>query len=158
MAKIEFLGRLEGRGPAGAWTFLDFPKSTSAQLGTRARVPVVVTINGASIRTSAFPTGDGTHQINVNKAFQRSAGILPGDCVKVSVEIDAKPRTVAVPADLETALARSPKARANFGALAPSQRKAYVDWIREAKRPETRSRRVADAARRLGQGKGRFWD
>ena len=73
-------------------------------------MPVVVTINGVSIRTSAVPMGDGRHQISVNKPFQTAAGVAPGDRVRVQLAVDAGPRAVAVPPDLARALARSRRA------------------------------------------------
>lgn len=158
MARIEFEGRVTGRGPGRAWCFLDFPKEVSETLGTKARVPVVVTINRVTIRTSAFPIGDGRHQINVNKAFQKGAGIAPGDRVRVAIEVDTKPRTVTLPPDLRAALGKQGTAKAAFEAIAPSHKKAYVDWIQEAKRPETRERRVRKTLERLRGLDPRFWD
>lgn len=59
------------------------------------------------------------------------------------------------PADLLAAL--SPQARTTFEAFTLSQRREYVDWIVEAKRAETRSRRIAQAAEWLAEGKPRHW-
>ncbi len=100
MPKIEFDARLVARGPKGAWVFLDFPVSASRQLGTRGRVPVRGTMNGHPFRISAFPTGDGTHQIAVNKALQAGAIAMPGARVHVVLEVDAGQRLVATPPDL----------------------------------------------------------
>ncbi len=157
MAKIEFRGRLIARGPKGAWVFLDFPKSVSRQLGSRGRVAVRGTLNGFPFRISAFPLGDGRHQIAVNKALQAGAKALPGDGVTVVLEVDTGPRLVRVTPDLKAALASSAKARENFEHLSYGHRKAYVDWITEAKRPETRARRVDQAIERLSKGKGYFY-
>ncbi len=49
---------------------------------------------------------------------------------------------IVVPGDLAAALDRSPAARAVFDNYAYTHRKEYVRWIEEAKRPETRARRV----------------
>lgn len=62
-----------------------------------------------------------------------------------------------IPDDFAQALAALPKARAHFDAFPKSAKRAMLEWIRQAKRPETRARRVADAAamadrnERLGQ-------
>lgn len=64
---------------------------------------------------------------------------------------------MAVPADLRAALAKSAKARATFAALPPSHKRAYVEWLNEAKRPETRSRRLAMTLAWLAEGKRRNW-
>ena len=53
------------------------------------------------------------------------------------------------PPYLEEALKRSPTAWENFRRLAPSHRKLYVAWITDAKKEETRQRRLQEAIRRL---------
>ena len=58
-----------------------------------------------------------------------------------------------VPADLLTAFEQSPAAKVFFEQLAPSHRKEYLRWIEEAKRPETRARRVQQTLERLLEGK-----
>ncbi len=52
-----------------------------------------------------------------------------------------------VPDDLAAALAATPKARAHFDAFPATAKKGVLEWVRQAKRPETRARRIADAAR-----------
>ena len=69
-----------------------------------------------------------------------------------------KPRPEAsVPDDLAAALKRKRKAAAAFAAFSPSQRREYVEWIVEAKREETRSKRIAQAVEWIGEGKPRNW-
>ena len=63
----------------------------------------------------------------------------------------------AVPADLAAALAGHEAARSCFDAFPPGKQREYVDWIVDAKRDETRARRVAQAIEWLGQGKPRHW-
>jgi hypothetical protein len=62
-----FSAQLIGRGPNGAWTFLAVPFDVAATFGSRARVAVRGTINGAPFRNSLLPNGDGTHSMPVNK-------------------------------------------------------------------------------------------
>lgn len=73
-----------------------------------------------------------------------------------------KPRPAAkpelpLPADFEAQLAANAGAKANFDGLAPSHRREYVEWITEAKREETRSKRLAQAIEWLTEGKKRNW-
>lgn len=63
----------------------------------------------------------------------------------------------AVPDDLRTALESDEKARATFEGFPPGQRREYVNWISEAKRPGTRAKRIATALEWLAQGKRRNW-
>ena len=60
------------------------------------------------------------------------------------------PRTeIPLPHDLQIELHDDPEAAAAFAALPPSHRREYIDWILEARRPETRMRRVEETARRV---------
>jgi uncharacterized protein YdeI (YjbR/CyaY-like superfamily) len=68
--------------------------------------------------------------------------VTAGETVTVTLELDAEPRTVDVPADLARAL-KAAGARDAFERLAPSHRKEHVRAIEEAKRPETRAKRMA---------------
>lgn len=61
------------------------------------------------------------------------------------------------PADLAAALQKNAPARATWTKLAPSHRRDYVEWITEAKRPETRAKRLATALEWLAEGKSRNW-
>jgi uncharacterized protein YdeI (YjbR/CyaY-like superfamily) len=65
----------------------------------------------------------------------------------------ARPAT-EIPADLAAALAGCPPAGASFAALAASHRAEYLRWIDEAKRPETRARRIASTVERLRRPPG----
>jgi len=66
-------------------------------------------------------------------------------------------RAPAVAADLRQALVGNPSAGKTFRAFPPSHRRAYVEWIAEAKRPETRKRRLAIALDWLADGKPQNW-
>jgi len=64
---------------------------------------------------------------------------------------------VEVPADLKAALARNVKARTAFDAFSPSHKREYVEWITEAKRDETRTKRLKTTVAWLAEGKHRMW-
>lgn len=61
------------------------------------------------------------------------------------------------PDDLIGALDRNAAARRTFDGFPPGQRRDYIDWIVEAKKPETRERRIAQAVEWLAEGKRRNW-
>ena len=69
----------------------------------------------------------------------------------------APARAIAVPNDFSAALAANPAAAQFFDGLAPSQRYEYLQWITEAKRAETRARRVGESLAWLAEGKRRNW-
>jgi len=74
----------------------------------------------------------------------------------VILRVDKAPRAVRVPADLRKALGKSKPAQGNFKEMAWSYRRAYVDWMEEAKQPETRARRIVEALKRIAADKGAF--
>jgi len=90
-------------------------------------------------------------------AFVRSAVKLNDAGVPAPRRKTRPRRAVAVPPALRAALARNARARATFEGLAPSHRAEYVEWVAEAKRDETRARRVQQAVEWLAQGKRRNW-
>ncbi|HTH48489.1 MAG TPA: YdeI/OmpD-associated family protein [Candidatus Limnocylindria bacterium] len=70
----------------------------------------------------------------------------------------ARPKTeLKVPEDLATLLRKNPPAKAAFSAFSPSHRREYVEWITEAKREETRQKRLATTIEWLAEGKKRNW-
>ena len=64
---------------------------------------------------------------------------------------------VEVPADLMEALRRDKAALATFNAFPPSHKREYVNWITEAKREETRQKRLTAAVATIAAGKSRNW-
>ena len=62
-----------------------------------------------------------------------------------------------VPADLAQALAGNPAARASFEGFPPSARREYIEWLLEAKREDTRRKRLVQAVEWMAEGKRRNW-
>jgi Bacteriocin-protection, YdeI or OmpD-Associated/Domain of unknown function (DUF1905) len=118
----------------------------------RARPPVKVTIRGHTWRTTPGVYG-GAGYIGLNRSVRDATGVDAGDRVGVTMELDTEPRTVRVPADLRAALAAQPEAKKAFSALSFTHRREYVEWVEEAKRPETRARRIAGTVERVREGK-----
>jgi len=118
------------------------------------RFPVVATVNGYTWRTTVSRMR-GEFLLGLNRSVREEAGVEAGDTVEVELELDTEPREVDVPEALADALAKDAAARAAFDGLAYTHRKEYARWIEEAKRDETRERRVAKALEMLRQGKTR---
>lgn len=93
------------------------------------------------------------------KALIRKAAELNEQGVKVPSRRTPAKRNAAVrvPDDLAQALARNAKARKAFDSFSPSHRREYVEWIVEARREETRARRLATTLEWLAEGKPRNW-
>jgi hypothetical protein len=120
----------------------------------RARPPVAVTIRGHTWRTTPG-VYDGVGQVVVNRSVKAATGVDAGDRVQILMELDTKPRTVRVPADLRAALAEDPSAKEAFAGMSYTHQREYVEWIEEAKRPETRARRIAGTVERVRKGSPR---
>ena len=69
---------------------------------------------------------------------------------------EAKPEA-EVPAELAAALKKNKGAAKVFAEFSPGCRREYVDWIVEAKRAETKEKRVAQAVEWIAEGKQRNW-
>jgi uncharacterized protein YdeI (YjbR/CyaY-like superfamily) len=68
----------------------------------------------------------------------------------------AKP-AVELPEVFAVALKKNKVATKHFDAMSPSCRREYVDWIVDAKRDETRDKRIATALEWIAIGKSRNW-
>ena len=62
-----------------------------------------------------------------------------------------------VPGDLAAALQADAKARATFDSFPPGSRREYIEWITDARRGETRARRLSQAIEWMSEGKRRNW-
>lgn len=105
----------------------------------RGRVPLAITYRGATHRTS-ISVYRGQWMMVVN-AEMRAGGLVPGAAYTCDVTRDDSVRTVDIPDDLARALDDS-GVREAFDALSYTRRKEAVRQVTEAKRPETRERRI----------------
>jgi uncharacterized protein YdeI (YjbR/CyaY-like superfamily) len=101
----------------------------------------VATVNGYTWRASVTRMG-GEFLVGLSRAVRQAAGVEAGNSVAVELELDATPREVEVPPALAKALAAEPEARAAFDRLSYTRRKEHARSVAEAKREETRQRRV----------------
>ena len=127
---------------------IDVPAEVVLGFGAGKRVPVNVTVNGHSWRSTVAVMG-GKYLVGIPKAERELAGVAGGETHEVTLEHDPAERTVEVPGDLAAALATA-GLREQFDALAYSHRKEHVRAIDEAKTEATRERRIAKAIEKLG--------
>ena len=91
------------------------------------------------------------------QADLRKAMKLNEDGVKPERRKSAPRPAPEVPGELASALEKNKAAKATFDAFAPGCRREYIEWIVEAKREETRAKRLAQALEWMAQGKRRNW-
>lgn len=107
------------------------------------RVPVKVSINGAEHRTTIFYMG-GRYCLIVPKVFRQAAGISAGETITVTIEKDSEKRTVEIPEAFAAALKKA-NLTETFEKMSYTHQKEYVGAINEAKKEETRQRRIEQA-------------
>jgi hypothetical protein len=152
MGAIKVQGELVARGPAAAFV-LDDEQVAAVGEGAK-RFPVVATVNGYTWRTSVARMR-GEFLVGLNREVREGAGVQAGDTVTLELALDTAPRTVDIPPALAEALDSDPEAKASFEGMAFTHRKEYARWIEEAKREETRARRVAQALDMIRTGRTR---
>lgn len=123
---------------------LEVPPEVVAALDGGARPPVTITVNGHSWK-SRVALLRGRHLIGLSNANRRAAGVEIGEEVEVELELDTEPRVVVEPADLTRALDADPAAREAYDNLSYSRKREHVRAIENAKKPETRQRRIEKA-------------
>jgi uncharacterized protein YdeI (YjbR/CyaY-like superfamily) len=85
------------------------------------------------------------------------AGLGDNRVVVARRVVKAPKPPVEVPAEFTAALRRDRKAAATYAAFSLSCQREYAEWIADAKRPETRDRRIAQAVEWIAEGKQRNW-
>jgi Domain of unknown function (DUF1905)/Bacteriocin-protection, YdeI or OmpD-Associated len=142
-----FDATIEAADRGGA--YVTVPDPVVEALGGGGRIPVEATFDGVPYRGSIVSMG-GARCVGLLKSIREQLGKGPGDAVAVTVARDEAERTVTVAPDLAAALDEA-GARPAFDELSFSHRREYANWIDEAKRPETRQRRIAQTVERITQ-------
>ena len=147
--RMKFTGTLTEANDAGG-RFVECPFDARTEFG-QARPPVVGTVNGTAFRSRLMVYG-GKSYLGFTKAVRAAAGIEVGEVLDIELELDTLPPEVGRARRARSALADDGPARAAFDALAFTHRKEYAQWVAEAKRPETKTRRVAKTLEMLHAG------
>ena len=146
---VKFTAVLTPTPSAGGGTFIPVPREVNDQLGLKGKPKVQAVIAGLPYRGSLMPMGDGTFCLGVLKSIQEAAGVKQGDTIEVLLELDTEPRVVEPPADLANALAKDKSAAAAWEKLSFTNQKEMARSLEEAKKPETRKKRLAAALAKL---------
>jgi hypothetical protein len=150
MKKYKFSAKIQLGDGGGA--YIVFPFDVQKEFGTKGKVPVKSTFDGVPYAGSLVKYGHPQHMLGVLKAIREQIGKGVGDTIEVEVWKDEEDRTIQIPAEFEKLL-RKESLLAAFEKLSYSHRKEYCRWITEAKKPETRLRRLEKAAEMLKKSK-----
>jgi hypothetical protein len=146
---VRFTGTLTPTVRGGGGTLVPVPRDVSAKLGLKGMPRINAVIAGQPYRGALMPMGDGTYCLGVLKSIQEAAGVGQGDTITVELELDTAPRLIEPPPDLARLLAGDGTAAAAWEKLSYTNKKEIARSLEDAKKPETRERRLAAAIEKL---------
>jgi hypothetical protein len=126
----------------GSMCFIPVPFDPKPVFG-KVRAPVVVTLGKHSFRSTIASMGNGPC-LPLRRSNREAAGLEGDETLQVTLTLDEAERTVEAPADLVKAL-RAAGALPRWKELSYTHQREHVEAIEEAKKPETRARRIANA-------------
>jgi hypothetical protein len=133
--------RLELVGHGGNTAGFEIPDEVVEELGGGRRPKVLVTVGPHTWRSSIANMG-GTFMLGVSMENRAAAGVAAGEVLDVDITLDTAPRTVDVPDDLTAELEGDESARTAWETWSFTRQKEAVRSLTEAKKPETRARRL----------------
>lgn len=131
---------------SGSKAIVRLPFDPNELWGAKRRhyVHGLVAKDGRELRLRALiQEEEGGYLISLGAAFRRDNHVELGDEVTVTIEPEG-PQLSNMAADIVAALTAEPAAVDFFNGLATHYRKTYVNWVEDAKRPETRTNRIAE--------------
>jgi hypothetical protein len=137
--KHTFTAIIQNAGGGGA--FVEIPFDVEKTFGSK-KPKVKALIDGVPYRGLLTRMGGPNHILIILKGIREKIGKSFGDEIKITVEPDTKERVIEVPKDLMKELKKHKETKAFFDKLSYTHRREYVMWINEAKRDETRQRRI----------------
>lgn len=119
----------------------------------KKRVKVMATIDGEPYQGSIVRMGSPDHILIIRKYIREKLGKGPGDEVAITLQEDLAPRIVEIPSDFKKLLNKEKAVKSFFEKLSYTYQREYVNWIIDAKKPETRTRRMQKAIDMMKEGK-----
>src|SRR5690606_30908088 len=117
--------------------------------GTKGHVKVKAQFDGYPYRGIIANMGTGGHILIARKDIRQAIQKKAGDVVSVEIRQDTDDRIVDVPEALDSVLQRHPEAKRFYETLSYTNRKEYASWIRDAKKDETREKRLKAVVEKL---------
>jgi hypothetical protein len=148
---LSFDATIERSDVPGSSSFVAVPFDVEQTFGTRGRVPVWADFDGETYRGSLVTYGGGRHLLLILTELQERLGKSPGDSVHVTVRLDTAHRTVELAMDVAEAFAHAGVLE-SYRAMSYSHQKEYNVWIEDAKKPDTRARRIGKAIDMIAEG------
>jgi hypothetical protein len=131
----------------GSMCFIPVTFDPKAVFG-KVRAPVKVTLNGYTYRSTIAAMG-GPPCIPLRRSHREAAGLEGGETLEVRLDLDTDIRKTKPPADFVKAMKAAPPAWHRWHELSYSHQREYANAIEDAKKPETRARRIESAVRTI---------
>lgn len=131
-------------------TWITIPFDVERVFGAK-RVPVKVRIKDAAYRSTVVRM-DGSFIMVVPQAFRRAAGIAGGETIEVTMERAVEKRNVEALPELAAAIEKA-GLREVWGKLSYTRQNEHVRAVEEAKKKETRMRRIEKTIAQLVERK-----
>jgi len=135
--EAEILASDIGKGGA----YVEFPYSCEAEFGIKGRVPVVCKFEDYEYRGSLVKMNTSCHIIGISKEIRKNIGKDIGSFVKIELHKDDSERVVEINPDLKQELI-SYNLLSVYENMSYSMKKEYNDYLNDAKKPETKVKRI----------------
>jgi hypothetical protein len=131
----------------GSACFIPLTFDPKAAFG-KIRAPVKVTLNGFTYRSTIAAMG-GPPCIPLRRSNREAAGLEGGETIDVRLDLDTEKREIKAPADFVKALKANAPAWERWQSLSYSHQREHVEAIQQARKPETRIRRIDAAVEKI---------
>jgi len=150
---IHFTAIIQQHGNMNA-AYVEFPFSVQELFGRKGQVKIRAVFDGhTEYRGSLSKMKSDHHLLGLTQEIRKQLGKTFGDEVSVSITEDTEERTVSISEDIAAVLNENLKVKALFEAMSYTHRKEYIRWIGEAKKTETRERRMLKMIEMILEGK-----
>ncbi len=146
---IRFEGILEKRYKIGGGHFVRVPASVTKYFGTKGRVRVLGTMNGAQVDRALIPDGEGGHDIIVGTDVRKKTKAEEGKKVVIEIYRNPNPDDIDIPEELTEAINMEEEAIRKFAKMTPGMKRNMAYWVNSGKLPETRAKRAVEILRRI---------
>lgn len=136
---LTFTGKIKHKGYT---YYIEVPASSDKMLQQKGYIPVKGTINNYDFIGSLAPRKPDKHILYLHRKIRKKAMLNLNDLIRVEIELDTSSREIAIPDDVELILRENEENWNTFLSLSESRRNEFLNYILEAKRAETRLKRI----------------
>jgi len=132
--------------------FIEFPYNAEEKFGIKGQIKVRATFDGYEYQGSLAKMGHHCHCLGITQKIRKEINKEPGDIVHVVITKDNTIRTVELAEDFEVLLEENKDAKIFFMSLSYTNQKKYAEWIKSARKIDTKGRRIKDSILMLLKG------